>query len=127
MSAMPSYKPGSPCWISIPATNVPALKVYSSHLPSSPFHLFPMLLTALQDFYIKIFQWNFPEMPESYSSDKLALYRFDDPAIGSISGGIVQVPPECHSKGNGSVMPYYACSDIEQVYCVIAAIWTNLM
>lgn len=86
--------PGSPCWIEIPAVDVPACKKFYSSL-------FPA--------------WEFKPATERYPDEKLAAFSYGGKT--GLSGGILQVPASCkestHPMGVGATI-YHFVESIEE-------------
>ncbi|KAK2738535.1 hypothetical protein FQN55_000516 [Onygenales sp. PD_40] len=91
---MPGWKPpafGSPCWLSIPATNVPRAK----------------------SFYETVFNWSWTTV-EKYSEDDFAFFKFPEEAHASIGGSIEKVDAAVHTKGKNGVKLYFIVEDQEK-------------
>ncbi|KAI9652006.1 MAG: hypothetical protein M1829_001981 [Trizodia sp. TS-e1964] len=93
-AAAPSYPPsvGTPCWISIPATDVPRAK----------------------NFFESALNWQFKPAGAEYPASELAMIHFTDPSVPFLGGGIVKVAADCHIAGVGSCLNYYQVSDVDE-------------
>ena len=77
---------GSPCWIQIPATDVPRAK----------------------DFYSAVFEWDFT------TAGTVEIIRFSNPALKSLAGGIVKVDEVVPGKYMANPSVYFLVNSIEE-------------
>ncbi|KAK2809039.1 hypothetical protein FQN50_004092 [Emmonsiellopsis sp. PD_5] len=91
---MSAWKPpafGSPCWLNIPATNVPRAK----------------------SFYQTVFNWSW-HPTEKISEDDYAFFKFPEPEHVSIGGCIEKIDPATHTTGKNGVKLYFIVEDQEK-------------
>ncbi|OCK79446.1 hypothetical protein K432DRAFT_330126 [Lepidopterella palustris CBS 459.81] len=99
MSANEMPPEGSPCWIEIPAHDVPALK----------------------NFYAALFpSWEWKPSTEEYKPENIAMISFKQPS--GLSGGIIKLPADCvrdEQKNGVGFTVYFFAESIEGIQAKI--------